>query len=289
MRKALLICAIISLFAVSVSFGFDNDVNTAPVDSFDTYRHTARNGREYTALLPKNRQANDYTPLGFVRQPSFVRGGGLLNKKEHSLMLYADADVLPPAFTLGYRYGILYWWNIGIDLGGNNGVFQSIIRTRIENIKTRKSEFFFWSNEFSGGFKRHQADFGENTRFDDLSLVGTIDNSLGFRFGQTREKVLYLLTVFYTDYDIHKPRRQTDYYLIPAIAGFEMVIGKHSNVFIETGAAYSLNGMELADKSIAFEKSWFPVARAGVAFRTGSKTAVYYTRETSILSRKKGG
>ena len=287
MRKTMLTCAIISLFAVSVSFGSDLVGNAASVDSFDTYRYITRNGREYTALLPQNRHANDYTPVGFVRQPSFVRGGGLLNKKEHSLVLYADADVLPPAFMLGYRYGILYWWNAGIDLGGNNGVFQAFVRTRVENIKTRKSEFFFWSNEFSGGFKRHQADFGENTGFDDLSLVATIDNSLGFRFGQTREKVLYLLTVFYTDYDIHTPRRQTDYYLIQAIAGFEMVIGKHSNFFVEAGAAYSINGMELADKSIAFEKSWFPIARAGVAFRTGSKTAVYYTRETSVLSRKK--
>ena len=88
MRKTMLTCAIISLFAVSVSFGSDLVGNAASVDSFDTYRYITRNGREYTALLPKNRHANDYTPVVLSGSPLLC--AGRTTEQEHSLVLYAD-------------------------------------------------------------------------------------------------------------------------------------------------------------------------------------------------------
>lgn len=256
-------------------------------DTVDTYWYRSQKGRVYTAQLPKNRSPADYTPLGFVKQPSFVSGGGLLNKNEHSLLLYADGDVLPPAFMLGYRYGLLYWWNIGFDMGGDKGVFQAVVRTRMENLKSYKTEKLFWSNQISGGFKYHKADFGSDISFDDRSLVGMIDNSLGYRLGSDRKKVIYLLTIFYIDYDLHTPRRQTDYYLIPLVGGYETMIGKHNNFFVELGAAYSINGMQLADSRVLYQKSWFPTVKIGVGWRSADKTAIYYRRETKPLSRGK--
>lgn len=254
-------------------------------DTVDTYWYKSKSGKLFTAELPKKRSPSDYTPLGFVKQPSFVRGGGVLNKNEHSLLLYADGDLLPPAIMLSYSYGLLYWWNIGVDIGGNSGVFQALVRTRMENLKTRKTERFFWSNQISAGFKHHEMDFSDDLQFDDRSIVGIIDNSLGLRFGPMKRKVLYLLNIFYIDYDIHSPRRQTDYYLIPAMVGFETMIGEHASFFVESGAVYSINGMQMADNRVLYERDWFPTLKVGVAWRSGGKTAIYYTRETKLLSR----
>ena len=254
-------------------------------DTVDTYWYKSKKGKLYTAELPKERLPTDYTPLGFVKQPSFVRGGGVLNKNEHSLLLYADADLLPPAIMVGYSYGILYWWEFGIDIGGDKGVFQALIRTRMENLKSRKTEKFFWSNQISAGFKNHEIAFTDDLQFDDRSLVGIIDNSLGLRIGSMKRKVLYLLTIFYVDYDIHTPRRQTDYYLIPAMLGFETMIGEHGSFFVEAGAVHSITGMQIADNRVLYKKDWFPTVKIGAAWRSGKKTAIYYARETKPLSR----
>lgn len=281
------------LSAVALFFLFLSKPN-ADLDSFDyiragdtvdTYWYKSKTGKLYTAELPKNRSLSDYTPLGFVKQPSFVRGGGLLNKNEHSLLLHLDGDLLPPAIMMSYSYGLLYWWNAGVDFGGNRGVFQALVRTRMENLKSRKTERLFWSNQISAGFKHHEMSFSDDLQFDDQSLVGIIDNSLGFRFGSMKSKVLYLLTIFYLDYDIHTPRRQTDYYFFPAMIGFEAMIGEHASFFVETGAVYSTTGMQMADNRVLYKKDWFPTVKIGVAWRSGKKTAIYYTRETKLLSR----
>jgi hypothetical protein len=273
------------LAAVAPGFGEPAPDYITAGDTIDTYRYTAGNGKTYAAELPKNRAPADYTPIGFVKQPSFISGAGVLNKNEHAFLLHLDGDLIPSPVMLGYRYGLFYWWDIGVDVGGANGVFQALAHTRVENLKTRKSEKFFWSNEFKAGYKLHEATINKDLRFDDRSLVAMIDNSLSYRLGALRKQALYLLTVFYVDYDLHRPHRQTDYYLMPAILGFETMIGEHGNFFIELGAAYSINGMQLADNSKLNEKSWFPVFKIGIALRSGAKTAVYYTRETKPLSR----
>lgn len=253
----------------------------------DSFRYVAGNGTMYSAALPKNRLSTDYTPIGFVRQPSFVRGAGMLNKGEHAFELYADGDLIPQPTMLGYRYGIFYWWDIGYDIGANAGVFQTFVRSRMENLKTRKSEAFFWSNELSAGYKVHDITIRNDLRFDDRSFVATFDNSLAYRMGRSRSMALYLLSVLYVDYDLHTPRRQTDYYVFPGILGFETMAGDHANFFAEIGAAYSINGMQFGDGSKLYNNTWFPVFRIGMALRTGSSTAVYYTRETKPLSRGK--
>jgi hypothetical protein len=253
----------------------------------DSFSYVAGNGTRFRAELPKSRLPTDYTPIGFVRQPSFVRGAGTLNKGEHSFVLYSDGDLIPQPTMLGYRYGIFYWWDIGYDVGANAGVFQTFVRTRMENLKTRKSEAFFWSNEWSAGYKIHDIALRDNVRFDDKSLVGTFDNSLAYRMGPARRASIYLLNELYVDYDLHSPRRQTDYYVMPAILGFEAMVGNHASFFAELGAAYSINGTQFADGSKLYDKTWFPTFRIGTALRTGSSTAIYYTRETKPLSRGK--
>lgn len=272
---------------VGLTFGGTSGEQDSAGTHFTVIRDTLPNGKALYAELPVDRHPTDYTPRGFVRQPSFVRGAGVLNKNEHALLLYIDGDVLPPGITAGYRYGMVYWWNIGVDMGGDAGVFQSLVRTRIENVKLRRTESFFWSNEFSAGFKYHQFDFGNTTRFDDRSLIATIDNSFAWRFTPGRTKSVYLTTLFYIDYDLHTPRRQTDYYLMPAILGYETMLRDHANFFAEIAAAYSINGMELSDGTVLYNRSWFPSLRIGIALRTGNRTAIYYTRETRKLSRGK--
>jgi|GEM_PF-2428249 hypothetical protein len=269
-------------------FSFGNGPNKdqiKPGADRDSFSYVGGNGKQYNALLPKNRLATDYTPIGFTRQPSFVRGAGMLNKGEHAFVLYDDGDLIPQPLMLEYRYGLLYWWDAAVDVGGNAGVFQAFIRTRIENAKTRKSEALFWANELSLGYKIHSMTVKDNLTFDDKSLVFAVDNSVAYRMGKKRNSSFYLLSIFYVDYDLHSPRRQTDYYVMPAILGYESMVGDHASFFVEAGAAYSINGMQFADGGIMYKNSWFPVFRIGLALRTGSSTAVYYTRETMPLSR----
>jgi hypothetical protein len=283
----------IAWILIAIISGSVASADTIPAGSMrpgrdaDTFSYTSSSGRTFTALLPKDRQANDFTPIGFTRQPSFVRGAGLLNKNEHALLVYADADVLPPAFTLQYRYGMFYWWDAGVDVGADAGVFQAFVRTRMENLKTRRSEAFLWSNEFSFGYKYHHVNFRDSLRFDDNSLVFTADNSFAWRMGSQRRTALYVLTVFYEDYDVHVPKRRTDYYLMPVILGLETMMSDRMNFFVEAGEAYGFNGMQFADGSTRYARQWFPTARIGIALRTGSSTAVYYARETKPLSRTK--
>jgi hypothetical protein len=226
----------------------------------------------------------DYTPEGFTRQPSFVDNAGLTNKNEHAFLFYADAAVLPPALMFGYRFGLFYWWEMGFDVGGDYGVFQSLLHFKMENMKTRKSEFFFWVFTFKTGYKYHSVDMGDNLYFDDNSWVYDFQNAFAFRFGQKKDKAIYLTTRFYIDQDLRSAGLQTDYYFMPGILGFETVIGKYGNFFVDAGAAWSINGMETPDKGVLYEGDWFPIMKLGFAVRTGDRTAIYYTRETKHLS-----
>ncbi len=255
-------------------------------DEYDTYSYTAGNGKTYSAKLPKDRAPSDYTPVGFTRQPSFIRGGGMLNKREHALVFYLDGDLIPQPLMIGYRYGLLYWIDVGLDIGADYGAAQALAHFRIENIKTRRSEAFFWANAFKFGYKHHAIDLQDDLRFDDDGLVLSVENSLAYRLGEERRSVLYLLSTFYVEWDMHaNTDRQTDLYLIPASLGIEAMVGDHANFFLELGMAYSINGTEFADGSTLYEGDWFPVFKLGTALRTGSKTAVYYARETAPLSR----
>jgi hypothetical protein len=233
----------------------------------------------------KDYEIRDYTPEGFVKQPSFVEKGGMMNKNEHAFILYADGAFLPPAIMLGYRYGINYWWEIGFDAGGDYGLFQALFHTKMEMFKTRKTELFFWALQLKFGYKYHKFELNKDNYFDDKSLVLQLDNSLAIRLGKKRDKVLYYDTLFYVDIDLHSPRRQTDFYIGPVILGYEMMIGKFLSFFIEAGWIISLNGME-TDKGLYYDGDSFPVGKIGIAFRTGERTAIYYSKETKDQIKK---
>jgi hypothetical protein len=221
----------------------------------------------------------DYTPEGYLRQPSFVSDGGTLNKNEHAVVFYLNADLLPPAAMVGYRYGLYYWWEIGADVGSSFGVFQALLHTKFENFRTLRSETFYWGMRFNTGFKHHKADFGEQALFDDHSWIYEITNTFSLRFGKGKRKNFYLNTSFYVDQDLHDPRRQTDYYLRAAALGFETVVSKFGNFFVDAGMILSINGMETT-RGVLYEGDWFPVMRIGFGARTDDRTAIYYVRAT---------
>ena len=270
------------------AYGADNGdtaSDTAGTADYQTYQYTSAFGETYHAKLPRDRHPRDYTPIGFKKQPSFVRGGGMPNKREHMMLLYADGDVIPQPLMLGYRYGLLYWWDVGFGVGADYGIFQAWVHTRFENIKTRESERFFWGTAIRAGYKWHDLTISEDVQFDDKSIITIVENTFALRLGEARRRVLYLNSTFYADFDLHTPRRQTDLYVMPAGLGFETMVGEHASFFLEAGMTYSINGMELADGSKLYEGDWFPVFKIGTALRTGKRTAVYYARETAPLSR----
>jgi hypothetical protein len=125
---------------------------------------------------------------------------------------------------------------------------------------------------------------GDNLYFDDNSWVYDFQNGFAFRFGQKKEKAIYLTTRFYIDQDMRSANLRNDYYFMPGIVGFETIIGKYGNFFVDAGAAWSINGMETPDRGVLYEGDWFPIMKLGFAVRTGDRTAIYYVRETSHLS-----
>jgi hypothetical protein len=214
-----------------------------------------------------------------VKQPSFVEAGGQLRKNEHAFLLYSDAKYLPAPVMVAYHYGIFYWWEMGLDVGGNYGLFQALIHLKMENFKTKRTELFYWGFVYDTGFKINDINMSRNLTFDgkdlyadDRSWVHELKNSFAFRFGQKKDKVVYLVTDFYIDQDLHTPRRQNDYYLSPANLGFETTVGGHASFFVEGGAIWAINGME-TEGGVKYEGDWFPVLKLGLALRTGDRTA----------------
>lgn len=113
------------------------------------------------------------------------------------------------------------------------------------------------------------------------------ENSFALRLGDARYKSIHLVTQFCIDIDLHEERRQTDYYVAPGLIGFESVLGAHGNLFIQAGAAYSINGMEMAGGEILCEGDWFLVVQLGFGYRTGDRTAIYYGRKTLHMAGRR--
>ena len=81
------------LIAITAILSFSLQASAASEADFTVIRDTLPNGKALYAELPRERMPTDYTPRGFIRQPSFVRGSGVVNRNEHALLLYMDADV----------------------------------------------------------------------------------------------------------------------------------------------------------------------------------------------------
>ncbi len=214
-----------------------------------------------------------------IKQPSFVEAGGQLRKNEHAFLLYTDAKYLPAPIMAAYHYGIFYWWEMGLDVGGNYGFLQALIHLKMENFKTKRTEFFYWGFVYDTGIKRNDINMSRNLTFDgkdlyadDRSWVHILKNSFGFRLGHNKQRVVYLVTELYIDQDLHTPRRQNDFYLSPANLGFETAVGDVASFFVEGGAIWAINGMETED-GVKYEGDWFPVLKIGLALRTGDRTA----------------
>lgn len=233
----------------------------------------------------KMEPGHDYTPEGWTKMPSFVTNAGQLARNEHAAIVYIDGNLFPLPVMVGYRYGIFYWWDIGLEVGGSNGVFQALLHFKMENVKTIETELFYWGTRLSTGYKIHEHSWTEDLAFDDRSWILTIENGFAFRLGSKKDKAIYLNNVIYMDFDLHSPRRQNDFYVSPANIGFEMMINERGNLYFELGMTYSINGMETyAGKK--FENTWFPTFRVGVALRSGESTAIHYVPERT--KKKKG-
>jgi hypothetical protein len=206
------------------------------------------------------------------RQVPFVRNGGNLNRKETAIVAYADADLFPPAVMLGIQRGIYYWLTLGLDVGGDMGVFQALLRIKQEMARTRGSNFFFWGWHIRTGYKYVDIDFrdiNEDLYFQDNSWIISFENAFAFRFGNHRRRVIYVNTIFYTDFDLTGRGWQTDLYLFPATIGFETIVGKQWNFFLEAGTIISLNGWETDLGIISANGDFFPAGQLGFAYRFG--------------------
>ncbi len=212
------------------------------------------------------------------RQVPFVRDGGLLNRKETALLLYVEGDVFPPPVMLSIQRGINYWLTLGLDVGGDAGVFQTFLRIKQEmgRTRTKKNNFFFWGWHIRTGYKYVNIDLrdwlGQDTemRIDDNSWILAFQNSLSLRFGNHRRRAIYLTTQLYWDFDLRGQNRQVDFYVFPATVGFETILGQNWNFFFEGGVIISINGWELSDKLVMSPNGdVFPTASMGFAYRFG--------------------
>ncbi len=207
------------------------------------------------------------------RQVPFFRNGGVLNRKETAVGLYLDGELFPPALMMSLQRGIYYWLTLGLDIGGSYGVFQALLRIKQEMARTRRTNFFFWGWHIRTGYKYVEIDFrdtmSDDMFFQDNSWVLTFENTVAFRFGRHRRRVLYINTVIYGDFDLGSQGWQTDTYVFPATVGFESILGRSWSVFVEGGVILSINGWETEEGVIHPDGDQFPFASLGVAYRFG--------------------
>ena len=210
------------------------------------------------------------------RQVPFVRDGGVLNRKETAVLLYVDGDLFPPAIMASIQRGIFYWLTLGLDVGGDAGVFQAMLRIKQEMARARRTQSFLWGWHLRTGYKYVNVDFrdsmGQDTvmRFDDNSWVLSFQNVFSFRFGNHKRRSIYLTSELYWDFDLRGKGLQTDFYFFPAKVGFETVVGLHWNFFIEGGVIWSVNGWQLSDGTVlSGDGDLFATASMGFAYRFG--------------------
>jgi hypothetical protein len=216
------------------------------------------------------------------RQVPFVRDGGLLNRKETAVLMYVDADLFPPAVMVAIQRGLFYWMTVGLDVGGDMGIFQAFLRIKQEMGRARRTNFFFWGWHIRTGYKYVNVDmrdtFGQDTdiRFDDNSWVLAFQNTFSLRFGKHRRRSMYLTTQVYGDFDLRGKGIQPDLYIYPATLGFETILGRNWNFFFEVGVILSINGWQLSDKTmmpihptIGGKGDFFPTGSMGFAYRFG--------------------
>jgi hypothetical protein len=87
------------------------------------------------------------------RQVPFVRDGGVLNRKETAVGLYLDGDLFPPSVMAYIQRGIFYRLTLGLDVGGDMGTFQALLRIKQEMARTRRTQFFFLGWHLLTGYK----------------------------------------------------------------------------------------------------------------------------------------
>ena len=212
------------------------------------------------------------------RQVPFFRDGGVLNRKETAVGLYVDGDLFPPAVMASIQRGIFYWLTLGLDVGGDMGVFQALLRIKQEMARSRRNNAFFWGWHIRTGYKYVNVDLrdslGQNTdmRFDDNSWVLGFQNTFSYRFGNHRRRSIYLTTQLYWDFDLRGKGLQTDFYVYPATLGFETILGRSWNFFVEGGLILSINGWQLSDGTKmphGANNDMFPTASLGFAYRFG--------------------
>jgi hypothetical protein len=109
----------------------------------------------------------------------------------------------------------------------------------------------------------------EDLFFEDTSWILTFENTFAFRFGRHRRRVIYINTEVYGDFDLMGRGYQTDGYVAPAILGFETILGRNWNFFIEAGVIISLNGWQTSRGIISAGGDFFPMGSIGFAYRWG--------------------
>jgi hypothetical protein len=253
------VVVLISLLSLSVSAA-------EPVAANDAATKTADHPKDE---MPGNQRIT----WEMRRQAPFIRGGGVLNRKETAVAGYVDGDLFPPAVMASVQRGIFYWLTVGLDVGGDYGVFQALLRIKQEMARTRRTNFFFWGWHIRTGYKYVNVDFTDKLsdvwQFDDNSWILSFENVFAFRLGAHRRRVLYLTSQVYWDFDLRGQGRQIDLYVFPATLGFESIIGKRWNIFVEAGLILSINGWEVKNRVISPNGDMFPTASFGFAYRFG--------------------
>ena len=163
--------------------------------------------------------------------------------------------------------------------------------------RTRRTNFFFWGWHIRTGFKYVNIDFTDTN--EDLALRGHLVDS---RFREhlrlsLRPTPAARLLHLYRGLRRLRPDpfkvEQTDAYISPATLGFETILGRNWNFFVELRVIISLNGWETSrgvisdDGRLSSPSDSWALPIAGVAFgrrspRTGATRHHHLCGELTI-------
>jgi len=174
------------------------------------------------------------------RGPAFLGGGGILPAGRNAFFAIADTELSGyPVGIAGWRIGLGDLADLGLEAGGNDVALLARVHAKLLLFESGCRRWFV-GLRLRTEMKRHRQSFGEVFRpIDDLGLTFVPELSVALRLGARRQHALTYSLFTYFDVDV-RPNRETEYYLLPAMVGWEWRFARRFHLGLDAGVFFEL-------------------------------------------------